>query len=65
MYLVQPVYKCPAQLVSGASSARQQYDNASSSKSPHYKKEVKEAFMRKNTHKAKIKKRQPCNSREG
>ena len=43
---------------SGANSAKQQYDNVSSSKSP--KKEVKEAFMRKNTHKAKTKKDNPA-----
>ena len=45
---------------SGANSARQQYTNVSSSKSPHYMKEVKEAFMRKNAHKAKIKKDNPA-----
>ena len=39
---------------SGANSARQQFTNVSSSKSPHNKNEVKEAFMRKNTPKAEI-----------
>ena len=39
---------------SGANSARQQYTNVSSSRSPDSKNEVKEAFMRKNTPKAEI-----------
>ena len=58
MYLVQPVYECPAQLV----PVQTVQDNSliSFSKSAHYKKEVKEAFMRKNAHKAKIKKDNPA-----